>query len=159
MSVLPSIGELASTTLPHYGLGAFANVARLLAMTFGRPVMIADSYNVPLPCLIDDEYLSRDSEASQPAHTPSRLGLFVFSCRLFEILADILGSFYAAESRSGLEAGACVQDMVMQVLNFNSRLDEFMASVPDDLQPVTAQCSTSEREHHMNLQQQVLYCR
>ena len=59
-------------------------------MTFGRPAMIARSFDVPVPVMVDDDYLGTHEENVQPAGIPSRLGMFVSSCTLLELLGDVL---------------------------------------------------------------------
>jgi hypothetical protein len=127
--------------------------------------MISKKWNIPIPLLIDDEYLRSDGdEGVQPTGTASRMGLFVYSCHLFELLAEILESFYIEDSESKLpkQSSATIPEEVMiaHALDFNRRLDRFADSIPEDLQ--TSQISqivASERNSHVNLQQQVLYCR
>ena len=129
-------------------------------MTFGRPAMINKSCSTPVPSLIDDEYLSVELEASQPVHVPSRTGLLVYSCKLFDILADILESFYAANTRAPLEPDTRMKSMVSHALGYNRRLDEFLGNLPGYLKPThTVPVSDAEKNHYTTLQQQVLYCR
>ena len=137
-------------------------IYRLLAMTFGRPVMVNKSYSTPVPSLIDDEYLRMEGDGTQPQSVPSRMGLFVSSCRLFEILSDILSSFYADNPNAPLESESelCVQQMVLDLLGFNRRLDSFITSIPDYLKTAhSSQVVVSDKDSCINLQQQVLYCR
>lgn len=103
------------------------NLDRLLAMTFGRPSMIDKSNSVPIPAVIDDEYLSDREEARQPPGIHSRLGLFVSSCKLFEILEDILELFYRDTGSQRPGSGVTqVAETVAPVLDFNRRLDNFL---------------------------------
>lgn len=122
-------------------------------MTFGRPTMLQDAANIPIPLTIDDEFLRSDGEEGlQPMDVPSRLGLFVSSCKLFEHLAEILRTFYTANPEP--------DDLIEIVLRLNRRLDSFAKSVPDYLQ--TSEVSplvVSEKNSCVSLQQQVLYCR
>jgi hypothetical protein len=48
--------------------------------------MINRPNDVPLPLMVDDEHLSTSHDGEQPPHIPSRLGAFVFSCKLFDLL-------------------------------------------------------------------------
>ena len=129
-------------------------------MTFGRPVMVSKSYSTPVPSLIDDEYLRMEGDGTQPQNIPSRMGLFVSSCRLFEILSDILSLFYADSQSTPLESELCVQQMVLDLLGFNRRLDSFITSIPDYLKTAhSSQVVVSDKDSCINLQQQVLYCR
>ncbi|UKZ95959.1 uncharacterized protein TrAFT101_010765 [Trichoderma asperellum] len=133
---------------------------KLLAMTFGRPTMVNGSYGTPMPSLIDDEYLCTDGEGIQPKGVNSRMGLFVYSCRLFEILKDILSSFYAVDASSEPICESRLHSMVSEVLNFNRRLDDFITSLPNYLKTAkSSPVNMSERNSCTNLQQQVLYCR
>jgi hypothetical protein len=130
-------------------------------MTFGRPAMVNKSYSTPLPSLIDDEYLRIDSDGAQPKEANSRMGLFVYSCKLFEILDDILSTFYSVDAASAdTVSESRLQDMVSEVLSFNRRLDSFITSLPDYLKTAqSSQVVMSEKNSWKNLQQQVLYCR
>ncbi len=129
-------------------------------MTFGRPVMVNDSYNTPVPSLIDDEYLCMDGKGTQPLGVFSRMGLFVSSCKLFEILSDILSSFYAGSQFPNLESELCLQKMVQDALKFNRRLDCFITSIPEYLKTTRSlQAAASDKKNYITLQQQVLYCR
>lgn len=103
------------------------NLDTLLAMTFGRPSMIDKSHSVPIPTMIDDDYLSDQEEAIQPPGIYSRLGMFVYSCKLFVILEEILELFYrdTGSQRSG-HGMTQVAELVTPVLDFNRRLDSFM---------------------------------
>lgn len=129
-------------------------------MTFGRPLMVNKCYSTPVPCLIDDDYLQRIGEGIQPLSVLSRLGLCVYSCHLFEILADILSSFYA-DSASGQDASSrSVEEMIGDVLKFNRRLDQFCDSIPEYLRTDrSVELTLDEKNSYINLQQQVLYCR
>lgn len=129
-------------------------------MTFGRPTMVNTSHGTPVPSLIDDEYLRTDGEGIQPKGVNSQMSLFVYSCRLFEILNDILSSFYAVDSSPDPVSQSRLQDMVSEALSFNRRLDDFITSLPDYLKTAqSSQVVISEKNNYTNLQQQVLYCR
>lgn len=138
----------------------FANFHRLLAMTFGRPTTIPSSHFTRRPALIDDEYLMEDGEGSQPRDEPSRMGLFVFSSDLFQILHDILSKLYIQNpSRLGTESWTI--EGLSDVLGLNLRLDKFRESLPTYLQPEsTAQINSPEDvRNHTTLQSRVLECR
>ncbi|EDO00513.1 hypothetical protein SS1G_14383 [Sclerotinia sclerotiorum 1980 UF-70] len=68
------------------------------SMTFGRPTMIrTGSWDVPEPAIIDDQYLSSDSQGVQQSGLHSRMYLFVYSLRLFDIMDEILSEFYVLQ--------------------------------------------------------------
>ena len=138
---------------------------RLLSMTFGRPCMISKPNDVALPLMIDDEYLSTTQEGQQPRDMPSRLGAFVFSRKLFELLGQVLDflSSPALQNTSQAREQSQMSDFLTQVLDLNRRLDSFTESVPPYLRksettsPYAPQPTSNE--NHIHLQQRVLHCR
>ena len=140
-----------------------ANLLRLLAMTFGRPTMLSSSWDVPVPALIDDEYLNNGTEGHQPEGKPSVMGLFVSSCNLFQLLEEILNSFYSGEPFPDLSKQDKASDMakafIAPVLQYNRRLDEFIDSVPSYLKLGQYGEGAKFNSNSVALQQQVLYSR
>jgi hypothetical protein len=57
----------------------------LTSVSFERPPALSKDSPVPLPALIDDEYLSEIVEGQQPQNIPSRLGFFVYMIKLINI--------------------------------------------------------------------------
>jgi Fungal specific transcription factor domain len=162
--ILDRYVSIASLSFNITRISLTANNNRLLAMTFGRPTMLSNSWSVPIPLLIDDEYLSVQEEGNQPPNVPSRLGLFVSSCKLFEILHEILISFYAGDPGTGdfkqTESNTVARDMIADVLRYNRSLAMFKDSIPDYLRTTgSSHIIISEQNSCVNLQQQVLYCR
>ncbi|KAI9644448.1 hypothetical protein NHQ30_006469 [Ciborinia camelliae] len=109
---------------------------RLLAMTFGRPNMIrTGSWDVQEPAIIDDQYLSVDGQGVQPSGLYSRMYLFVYSLRLFDITDEILSEFYVLQGGKGgsNSAKSCdpwsVGDLA-SILTINAKLYEFRETVP-----------------------------
>lgn len=140
------------------------NKRRLLAMTFGRPTMLSQSWDVPVPALIDDEYLSNAIEGKQPEGKPSVMGMFVSSCSLFDLLEEILNSFYSGEPFPDLskqeKASEMAKAFIAPVLQYNRRLDRFIDSVPDYLKLTESSDGVKfNNNNSVTLQQQVLYCR
>jgi hypothetical protein len=134
----------------------------LLAMTFGRPTMVHGPNMVPIPQNVDDEYLQRHGEGTQPDTTTSRLGLFVCSCTLLEILRDVLQFVAAWEPAADLTAGSQPatqrENIVLGVMEINRRLDKFQAELPEDLRINESEMTTSSGDE-IGLQQQILRCR
>lgn len=64
-------------------------------MTLGQPLMIM-SNSVPLPASIDEKYLCSEpgKEGKQPHGAPSNMGFFRATLELYDILEDILSTFY-----------------------------------------------------------------
>jgi len=70
-------------------------------MTLGRPAIVSKTLAaiVPLPAIIDDEFLSDEPGVyrSQPNASPSILGFFIKSLQLYDIVNDILLLLYFGE--------------------------------------------------------------
>jgi hypothetical protein len=126
-------------------------------MTFGRLPMIITIRAVPLPQVIDDEYLEEDGEGSQPTGSLSKLGLLYYSSQLLEILQDVLTILYQ-DSKDGPQLSRKVQPdfqkTLGQALELNDRLDVFVKDLPEYL---AADFPTDIP--HVSLQQRVLFCR
>src|SRR5687768_3335955 len=103
-------------------------------MTFGRPVMISERSGVPIPSLIDDDYLRIQGEGAQPAGAPSGLGLLAYSSKLFIILDDILSDFYSSNPGCNVMEMTAeeinVQKILSEIMSRNRRLDEFLEQIP-----------------------------
>lgn len=103
-------------------------------MTFGRPKMISSSRRVPLPLLVDDEHLLHDREGFQPSGTPSYMFLTVYSSQLFEILDEVLSTFYPDGSRPSATTpegvGLQAREMLSKIEPLNKRLEMFYDSLP-----------------------------
>jgi hypothetical protein len=99
--------------------------------------MISARTKVPLPQMVDDEILLQEGEGSQPSNIESRMGLFIFSIKLFDILHDVLATVYSPyEGSSSYQAtgtrwwsGQRLNDM----LRLNTALDDLLEIVPDHL--------------------------
>ena len=127
--------------------------------------MISKPNDVALPLMIDDEYLSTTQEGQQPRDMPSRLGAFVFSRKLFELLGQVLDflSSPALQNTTQAREQSQMSDILTQVLDLNRRLDSFTEGVPPYLRksettsPYAPQPTSNE--NHIHLQQRVLHCR
>jgi hypothetical protein len=118
--------------------------------------MINKSFTTLVPSMIDDEYLRTSGEGTQPSTKHTVMGLFVYSCGLFEILADILVSFYTPKRSSN--PISCGDGLLTQVLAFNTRLDRFCNGVPQSLKNDASNNSFAQ-EGDLSLQREVLHCR
>jgi hypothetical protein len=119
--------------------------SRLLALTFSRPGTISCRHNVPIPQLIDDEYLSTvdGQEGSQPDHLPSRMGLFVGSVQLFEIMEKVLAVFYDPQgetdaSHSSSSNWGWSVERSCDALRLNEELERLLQALPGHLTSLTA---------------------
>jgi hypothetical protein len=99
--------------------------------------MISAQTKVPLPQMVDDEILLQEGEGSQPSNIESRMSLFIFSIKLFDILHDVLATVYSPyEGSSSYQAtgtrwwsGQRLNDM----LRLNTVLGDLLEIVPDHL--------------------------
>lgn len=142
---------------------------RLLAMTFGRPTMIrTGSWNVQEPAIIDDQYLSTEGEGVQPLGLHSRMYLFVYSLRLFDIMDEILSEFYLLQGgKSGSNSSKFFDPWSVRVLGniltINGKLDDFRDSVPQILKDVHESAlksnSFTPNQLHLMLQSKILRSR
>ncbi|KAK0387822.1 hypothetical protein NLU13_4067 [Sarocladium strictum] len=138
---------------------------RLLSMTFGRPVMISERSGVPIPSLIDDDYLRVQGEGCQPVGAPSGLGLLAYSSKLFLILDDILLDFYSSNPGCNVMEMTAeeinVQKILSDIMARNRRLEEFLDQIPAYLRydslPIGIRSSPQEKS--VEIQRQILYCR
>lgn len=131
-------------------------------MTFGRPMMTSGAPEVPKPLIIDDEYLTAEGEGRQPSGCPSQLALFVSSTRLYDILDEILAKLYERrrDQQVALASESSLQQTLATIVTLNARLDSFLDSVPEYLQPTTSMSPFNmDTAGHIRLQQRILQCR
>jgi hypothetical protein len=132
-------------------------------MMFGRPHMISSYSNVPLPSLIDDEYLLSDGEGYQPVNCISYLGMFVSTIKLFEIMTDILSVFYTQKDNSAQNGRSDMEwwhpHCLADVLRINSLLDNFQNTLPSHLKVQHVTADDWNRKSLEWLQAIVLNCR
>jgi len=98
----------------------------MTAVSFDRPQALSKDIKVPLPQLIDDEYLSETGEGLQPQGIPSRIHFSVLLIKLWDLrerarideikFLDIGGKY------SGKELGS--------TLDYISQLDHFVECLP-----------------------------
>ena len=120
--------------------------------------MIDTSFTTAVPSMIDDELLRTNGEGIQPPTRLSVMGLHVYSCGLFEILADILGAFYSPKCSGNSTPRDGKQGLLTQVLAFDARLDRFFDGVPQSLQTDVGNVSSAQ-DWNLTLQREVLNCR
>ncbi|KAF2772652.1 hypothetical protein EJ03DRAFT_189480 [Teratosphaeria nubilosa] len=134
---------------------------RLLAMTFGRPTMIAIADTTPLPSIIDDEELEGQIIKRDPGQI-SHLAMFVHSCRVFDVLADVLQHLYTrdepSEDSTYPDIIKTIEERLIEVVKFNGRLKAIAENFPEELQS-PGRLPITYKHTSLNLQQQVLFCR
>lgn len=109
------------------------NKNSVLSMTFGRPSMIANwlSDAVPLPLMIDDDYLDIpiESSAVRPDGKPTEVVFFVKSLELYGIVNNSLLELYMRPR----EKLAHDQQVLASVLEFDSTLTRWAWTIPNQL--------------------------
>jgi hypothetical protein len=133
-------------------------------MTFGRPAMISKSLSdeVPLPAMIDDEFLGRQADGAdaQPANRPPMMAFYVKSLHLYSIINDILLALYMSH------------DDTTQKENYNSmfhktessdiarvfQLDQALMTWGQTL-PLHLRLSSLESAQNSTLYRQAVVCR
>lgn len=133
-------------------------------MSFGRPAMIPPQSEVPLPLDIDDEYLLAEGGGTQPLEVPSKLGMFVYSIRLYDILGDILSTVYTSGVSSPVPSVDIKQRMtqsyIHHMIHLNRKLDDFTESLPRHLMvPKDPTPSGTRPDPGGTFQARVLHCR
>lgn len=127
--------------------------------------MVQRPNSLALPAMVDDEYLSDAGlSGKQPSGMPSRLGLFVSSCTLLELLEEVLASLSRHEPvtknvQSKSEAKPQQGEILTSILSLNRRLNEFASTIPGYLKLSDKEITTSSSMNHVALQQHVLHCR
>ncbi|SCO78388.1 uncharacterized protein FRV6_02601 [Fusarium oxysporum] len=118
---------------------------------------------VPLPITIDDEYLLEIGEGTQPPGSPCRLGMFVYTIRLLEILDEVLKSFYAQDAQEQVMDIDNQTKMPLldldEMLRLNSQLDVFVDGLPDYLTLQGTSTDSDVQQDNTLLQPRILYCR
>ncbi|KAH7147108.1 fungal-specific transcription factor domain-containing protein [Dactylonectria estremocensis] len=131
---------------------------RLMCTTFGRPAMLSHISLVPLPLMIDDEHLLEDGEGTQTEASPCRMGLFVYTVQLLDILNEVLHCFYAEASHAQATKDGSMPDL-HEMLRLNSKLDQFLETLPNNLRLQTVSSNSDAPSGSALLQASILYCR
>jgi len=107
---------------------------RLLAMLFGRPLMIHgdDAHGVEAPVVQDDQYIEPDSITTQSG--PSKMAFFIATCQLYNILGDILGELYAPGDDYRVMREEDWLRKVSLIMRFDKELKTWLSKLPSYLQ-------------------------
>ncbi|KAH6961755.1 fungal-specific transcription factor domain-containing protein [Ilyonectria sp. MPI-CAGE-AT-0026] len=136
---------------------------RLICTTFRRPAMLSNSSSVPLPLMVDDEYLLEDGEGTQPVTSQCRIGSFVYTVQLLDILKEVLHSFYAEDGETQAPTTGKHEQRPMpdlhEMLRLNSKLDRFLEDLPTNLRMQNVPWNSEALTGNPLLQARVLYCR
>lgn len=89
--------------------------------------MLVPDITVPLPGLIDDEYLSMDSTGTQPVGLPSVIHAFIVTINIFEVLEG------ARKVNHGSFSHGLRLPELTEVLLLNERINRIEATLPSYL--------------------------
>lgn len=122
------------------------------------------SFSLPLPLLVDDEFLLSNGEGQQPEDTISYLGLFVSSITLYEIMADVLAmsSAYRELRLRETQKSRPWWDFhsLDRILEINKALEEFELSLPTHLRAPQSYDEAIKNSQRMAwIQAKILHCR
>jgi hypothetical protein len=107
---------------------------RVLAMLFGRPLMIhdQDAYLVHLPTAQDDQYIMPTSILT--SSQPSKMTFYIATCQLYRILGDILRELYSPRDDYRTMKGEQWLSKVSSIMRFDKELKIWLSNVPKFLQ-------------------------
>ena len=106
----------------------------ILAMLFGRPLMIhdQDAYLVHLPTVSDDQNILPTSIL--PSSQPSKMAFYIATCQLYRILGDILRELYSPRDDYRTMKEEEWLSKVSSIMRFDKELKDWFAQVPEFLQ-------------------------
>ena len=121
-------------------------------MAFGLPAMTDLSHGVPPPELFDGERVELGIPGQLPSAVPN-LALFVQSCKLIEILHDVLEIL----SEGAHTSNARWEDLMLRILASNRQLEVFYDSFAIDT--LDLRVDSSSVSPASTLRQQTLFVR
>ncbi|KAK6205243.1 fungal-specific transcription factor domain-containing protein [Scheffersomyces amazonensis] len=98
---------------------------RIVSMTLGRPLMVTDDHKSELPATVDDEYITDEAILYSPVGQPSVLSFFSETVKLYDILSEILQTFYNDEPD--------YVDLFLHIFKFEEKLSRFHENIPDHI--------------------------
>jgi len=107
---------------------------RILAMLFGRPLMIhdQDAYMVALPTIQDDQNITPTSISNGTA--PSKMAFYVWTCQLYWIMGDILRELYSPQDDYKTMTEQQWVAKVSMILRFDKEINDWLGTIPPYLQ-------------------------
>lgn len=130
---------------------------RIASTTFGRPLMVTQDFGVNYPVFTDDDCITDRAILSPTISAPPSIMLFFqHTIKLYDVLAEILKSFYdiCTPESNGSDPRT---DMLKTVLEIEGKLDDFRQRLPVHLQldnPLSSSLDALRRR-----QKNVLLCR
>lgn len=120
--------------MDRQSLKRFKPNIRILAMLYGRPLMIhdGDAYLVAVPTAQDDENILPDKILT--SSEPSKMSFFIATSQLYRILGDILRELYSPKDDYRTMTEEQWLTKVSSIMRFDKRLKDWFDSVPRFLQ-------------------------
>lgn len=115
--------------------------------------------DVPLPAIIDDEYMLEDGEGVQPPDIPSRMALFVHSATLFTVLEEVFTTFYHSQGGTVNHDSTDFEssEALSNVLRIEAMLKQWKDELPDFCKPGSPMSHPTEPWYdRMSLQSVIL---
>lgn len=144
---IPFLFPLCRLPLPH----SFVLTGRVLAMLFGRPLMIhdRDAYMVALPVLQDD--ITITPTALLPSKLPSKMTFYICTCQLYWIMGDILRELYSPQDDYKTMTEQQWVAKVSLILRFDKEINDWLGTVPRFLQWGTGMEVSEDIERQRNV--------
>lgn len=124
--------------------------------------MLPNRSSVPLPLIVDDEYLLEDGEGTQPVALQCRIGSFVYLVQLLDILNEVMHLLYSEDDQAHAPTTGKHEERSMpdlhELLRLNLKLDQFLESLPRNLKLQSVLQSSETPTGNVLLQARVLYC-
>lgn len=104
---------------------------RIVLLTFGRPLMVTDWLPTEVEP-VDDEYVTDEGINVPQEQHRLELCFFEQTIKLYHILGEVLQTFYTAT------APLLIDDILVQVFEFEKKLNRFRDGVPEFIRPDAA---------------------
>lgn len=104
---------------------------RIVLLTFGRPLMVTDWLPTEVEP-VDDEYVTDEGINVPQEQHRLELCFFEQTIKLYQILGEVLQTFYTAT------APLLIDDILVQVFEFEKKLNRFRDGVPEFIKPDAA---------------------
>ena len=107
---------------------------RILAMLFGRPLMIhdRDAYMVALPIPQDDQFITPTQILNSKG--PSKMTFYIGTCQLYWIMGDILRELYSPQDDYKAMTNEQWVAKVTLILRFDKEINDWLGTVPTFMQ-------------------------
>ena len=134
---------------------------RIVAMTYGRPIMVATQAAsvMPLPIALDDEFIADDPRAGtfQRAEGPMLIDFYIHTLTLYELMGRILTIFYSTDEQSRDTTRASEVTSVSEVeattvmLELDQGLSSWASNLPTHLRKMDQESNSAVFRRQANI--------